>query len=1100
LDEFWLRQLYPKLHFPPRETHIDKFYCSLGICGFNLPFRNKMDPNYESPSVASESTLNATASSLQRLDDKLATGMSISDVAMVRWLTDVEVLQYLDLAFGDTAEGEVIMPRSIPKLSIFTGPPSTPPTTGTLLLYKVAETPNYADDGIEWIQEKGVASWVDIAGVLTGELPLLDSSESSKGSTQKAQSAAFIGTSKGGSSKSSSAMGVGATVQYLTSVKSPTFHRREYRGPNDIVLIQYLDSVRALRMTAELVDKLVELSTGSQPSKAAHADSKTSGIEAETFVTSKQHRGKKLDDTLNILYGMVNEHDAIGTSTNEANDEKILNPTNRAAIKSLMKHVSSDEAASIVDAMDIALDEDLLLGGEGFEDVNDVTEVDISEAIDQVLCEGGGVDNEGGVELEAFLEDVAKETKGAAAIIEDRILSSMEGVIPEELRIKLIKTTEVLMNVAGVNFSNEKGEMAGKDMDSASVGSGTGSAAGSATGSIRTASTTYEAGLPLPEIIDITPSFHIAGYQPPKPPGDSNTHHVHSMVISTESSVPDLPPYVDNHSTWVMFACFVDFLEMSRDVTVRSISFEKLTQLTPYSYKCPIPADINESSSLHIIVVGVLLPKDYRHKVSMIGIELALKLSIQAEWAAAADIVLALKRSKVIEDIRPFVSGLRRPLLVVPCGGTRMQLLSQISKTEFTLYPNFNRGSSTSKGISSSLNSKRTVASQDRKRTASEQSSDEKKKRDEYMQEWATVPCNDPTMTSDEVDRHRKIRFVERMTNAITGANEISNDGAFDGSTVDSMSDEEIDNLLGEVLMRFVEISIESSTDSDKLRDEINYCGYSGLALLHHAAFYNYAGLVALLLSHNANPDVVSSAGKLTPLHFAAFAGHKDIVHLLLRNGCNPVSIDADNLTPADHAIRAGYPELARDLDAHIQQSGVSKPNVTPPGAFSATSIDIVLQSAFKELSLKDKLGLNLFVNRTMSSGDDSANVPMQSVHGGTDTAPPESEMMTDVDDGLENFAFISEEDRIKLRAAMSLANEMDLDEMNRVARHQDVCRFLRQSNYEAIKAASKALEKSKKKESDILKSLKNPEDPSKLQLSRALAMLVLRKNLPSSS
>jgi len=78
-----------------------------------------------------------------------------------------------------------------------------------------------------------------------------------------------------------------------------------------------------------------------------------------------------------------------------------------------------------------------------------------------------------------------------------------------------------------------------------------------------------------------------------------------------------------------------------------------------------------------------------------------------------------------------------------------------------------------------------------------------------------------------------------------------------------------------------------------------------------------------------------------------------------------------------------------------------------------------------------------------MSSGDDSANVPMQSVHGGTDTAPPESEMMTDVDDGLENFAFISEEDRIKLRAAMSLANEMDLDEMNRVARHQDVCRFL---------------------------------------------------------
>ncbi len=484
----------------------------------------------------------------------------------------------------------------------------------------------------------------------------------------------------------------------------------------------------------------------------------------------------------------------------------------------------------------------------------------------------------------------------------------------------------------------------------------------------------------------------------------------------------------------------------------------------------------------------------------MIGIELALKLSIQAEWAAAADIVLTLKRSKVIEDVRPLISGLRRPLLVVPCGGTRMQLLSQISKTEFTFYPNVNQGSSTSKGISSSSNSKRMSASQDRKRTASEQSSDEKKKRDEYMQEWATVPGNDLTMTSDEVDRHRKIRFVERMTNAITGASEFSDEGAFDGSTVDNMNDEEIDNLLGEVLMRFVEISIESSTDSEKLRDEINYCGYSGLALLHHAAFYNYVGLATLLLNHNANPDVVSSAGKLTPLHFAASAGHKDIIHLLLQRGCNAVPIDSDNLTPADHAMRAGHPEIARNLDTHIQQLGVPKPNVAPPRSVAATSIDVVLQSAFKELSLKDKLGLNLFVTRTMSSGDDSANIPMQSVHSGADTAPPECEMMTDVDDGLENFAFISEEDRMKLRAAMSLANEMDLDEMNRVARHQDVCRFLRQSNYEAIKAASKALEKSKKKESDILKSLKNPEDPSKLQLSRALAMLVLRKNLPSSS
>jgi hypothetical protein len=52
----------------------------------------------------------------------------------------------------------------------------------------------------------------------------------------------------------------------------------------------------------------------------------------------------------------------------------------------------------------------------------------------------------------------------------------------------------------------------------------------------------------------------------------------------------------------------------------------------------------------------------------------------------------------------------------------------------------------------------------------------------------------------------------------------------------------------------------------------------------------------------------------------------------------------------------------------------------------------------------------------------------------------------------------------------------------------------------QAINAASQAMDKARKKELNILKSAsENTDDPSKMQLSRALAMLVLRKNLPTA-
>jgi hypothetical protein len=67
-------------------------------------------------------------------------------------------------------------------------------------------------------------------------------------------------TSHTSSSSSSSAMHMGASARYLTCASLPSFHRREFRGPDNMVLVHYLDSVRALRVTSGLVDRIVMLS------------------------------------------------------------------------------------------------------------------------------------------------------------------------------------------------------------------------------------------------------------------------------------------------------------------------------------------------------------------------------------------------------------------------------------------------------------------------------------------------------------------------------------------------------------------------------------------------------------------------------------------------------------------------------------------------------------------------------------------------------------------------------------------------------------------------------------------------------------------------
>jgi len=76
-------------------------------------------------------------------NNKQNAGHSIFATAMGRWLSVSEI-------------EELLRPESTP-LSISTKPPTTPPPSGTLLLFDRNATRNYKDDGHDWIKKKGGA-------------------------------------------------------------------------------------------------------------------------------------------------------------------------------------------------------------------------------------------------------------------------------------------------------------------------------------------------------------------------------------------------------------------------------------------------------------------------------------------------------------------------------------------------------------------------------------------------------------------------------------------------------------------------------------------------------------------------------------------------------------------------------------------------------------------------------------------------------------------------------------------------------------------------------------------------------------------------------
>lgn len=230
----------------------------------------------------------------------------------------------------------------------------------------------------------------------------------------------------------------------------------------------------------------------------------------------------------------------------------------------------------VIDSIDAVIGENYVIGEQlklsmvdigddeaAVTNIEDLTAFDIDEAIDQVLAGGGEGDD-------ARCSKSSSSGSGAAKIIEDQILDSMEEVLPEQLRLKLIDTTEKMLEVSGVSW--ESGKIR-KTQDSMNMNPSFNDDASNGSSFGRT----------LPEILDITPEFHVIGYEPPafyskssgKQRSGSRKNQKQQVVISTETPIPELPPFVDQYYEWQKYAAFVNFQEIADDPQVRSIRFHR---------------------------------------------------------------------------------------------------------------------------------------------------------------------------------------------------------------------------------------------------------------------------------------------------------------------------------------------------------------------------------------------------------------------------------------------------------------------------------------------------------------------------------------------
>ncbi|GMI15512.1 hypothetical protein TrVE_jg1652 [Triparma verrucosa] len=200
-----------------------------------------------------------------------------------------------------------------------------------------------------------------------------------------------------------------------------------------------------------------------------------------------------------------------------------------------------------------------------------------------------------------------------------------------------------------------------------------------------------------------------------------------------------------------------------------------------------------------------------------------------------------------------------------------------------------------------------------------------------------------------------------------------------DDAELTGMDDDQLDDILDSLLIRMVETLVEMSASDNELQEELNAPDKSGFTLLHYASLYNLQALVPVLLSRGANPDTPTVRGKLTPLHLACGAGNWGIIELLFRHGCAVNVMDSFGQTPSDHAIQNGFEEQSRWLDERSggdvvqrqldrEKETARKTNQPEMRNQKKQNDQHLMHNAFSNLSLKDKLAINMIVKKQQAA------------------------------------------------------------------------------------------------------------------------------------
>jgi len=109
---------------------------------------------------------------------------------------------------------------------------------------------------------------------------------------------------------------------------------------------------------------------------------------------------------------------------------------------------------------------------------------------------------------------------------------------------------------------------------------------------------------------------------------------------------------------------------------------------------------------------------------------------------------------------------------------------------------------------------------------------------------------------------------------------------------------------------------------------DINSRCDTGETVLHLACSYQLYKIVELLLSHNANPNIIDIGHELTPLHYSIVLNNVKLVEILLNHGSDVNIQDIYGNTSIHHSIIENNYKIYSILIDHTKKNNISLSNV----------------------------------------------------------------------------------------------------------------------------------------------------------------------------